>query len=328
MRMITAVCLALGAAAVNGLGELIAQRSTKQVPERPALSPRLLLDLLRRRMFLAAIGVTIAGSVLQVLALHLGALALVQPLLVLSLLFVVVIGTVTIRHHAPDLVMLVGAACCAAGTAVFMAVARPHGGVGTIGVGAALPLAVPLTVVVAGCLAAARWGPHAIRPLWLALACGTDFGVNAFLLKIVPDMLPEGFADPLRQWPLYLIVVVIPVGFLLNLNAFQAGAMLAPVLAVITVTDPLISIASGVLWLHEKIATNAPALAGEALSLAVTTVGITALAHRAPHVVRQRDQQEAVQPCSQASHPRRSAGDRARHGQWRSHRATASARHR
>jgi hypothetical protein len=66
MRTVTAVCLALAAAALIGLGEHLGQRSTKQVPERAALSPRLLSDLLRRRTFLAAIGVAIAGSVLQI----------------------------------------------------------------------------------------------------------------------------------------------------------------------------------------------------------------------------------------------------------------------
>jgi hypothetical protein len=96
----------------------------------------------------------------------------------------------------PDAVLLAGVACCAVG--------------------------------IAGFLAAARWGPMALRPLWLALGCGADFGVNAPLLKIVPATLPAGFAGPLHQWPLYLIVIVTPVGFLLNQNAFQAGTLIAP----------------------------------------------------------------------------------------------------
>jgi hypothetical protein len=60
---------------------------------------------------------------------------------------------------------------------------------------AALPLAAALAAVLGGCLAAARWRPRPIRPLCLALACGADFGVTAFLLKLVPDTLPEGFSD-------------------------------------------------------------------------------------------------------------------------------------
>lgn len=93
--------------------------------------------------------------------------------------------------------------------------------------------------VVGGCAAAAVWGPRRLRALSLALACGVDFGVNAFLLKVVPDMLPAGFSDPLSQWPCYLILVVIPVGFLLNQDAFQAGTLLSPALAVSTTVDPL-----------------------------------------------------------------------------------------
>jgi len=74
----TAVVLALAATSFFGLSSVMEQRGAKQVPERGALSPRLLADLARRPLWLAAIAVNIAGSVLQVLALHVGALALVS----------------------------------------------------------------------------------------------------------------------------------------------------------------------------------------------------------------------------------------------------------
>jgi drug/metabolite transporter (DMT)-like permease len=269
-------------AAMFGAASVLEERSTKQVPERPALSPRLLTDLVQRPLFLAAIGVNMVGCGLQILALHFGSLTLVQPLLVLSLLFAVVISAVALRRRPPDAVLLAGVACCAVGITGFLAVARPHGGADTAGPGAALPLAALVAAVLAGCLAAARWGPRALRPLWLALGCGAAFGVNALLLKIVPGTLAAGFADPLRQWPLYLMVFVTPVGFLLNQNAFQAGTMIAPVLAVITTADPLVSMATGAMFLHEKIATAPLDLAAEGLALAVMIGGIIALAHRAP----------------------------------------------
>jgi hypothetical protein len=136
------------------------------------------------------------------------------------------------------------------------------------------------------CLTAARWGPRRLRPVWLAIACGADFGVTAFLLKITPDTLAQGFGDPLRQWPLYLLVVVGPLGFLLNQSAFQAGLLIAPVLAIITALDPLVSISIARVWLDESFASSPPDLAAEALSLAVMTGGIVALAHRAPQIAR------------------------------------------
>jgi drug/metabolite transporter (DMT)-like permease len=198
----TAVVLTLAAAAFFGLSSVMEHRSTRQVPERRALSPRLLADLARRPLWLAAIAVNIVGSVLQVVALHFGPLALVQPIIVCNLLFAVLIAALA-RHRQPDRTMLVGVICCAAGIAGFLAAAHPSGGHKTVSFVATLPLAGALAAVLGGCLAAARWRPWGIRPLCLALACGVDFGVTAFLLKLVPDTLPEGFSDPLRQWPLY-----------------------------------------------------------------------------------------------------------------------------
>jgi drug/metabolite transporter (DMT)-like permease len=289
MSAVMAVCLGLVAAALFGAASVLEERSTKQVPRRPALSPQLLADLVRRPLFLAAIGVNVAGCGLQIAALHFGSLTLIQPLLVLSLLFAVVIASVAIRRRPPDAVLLAGVACCAVGIGGFLAVARPHGGTSTAGPAAVLPLVAGLAAVLAGCLAAARWGPAGLRPLWLAAGCGADFGVNALLLKIVPATLPAGFGDPLRQWPLYLMVIVTPVGFLLNQNAFQAGTLIAPALAVITTADPVVSMAAGVAFLHEKIGAAPPELAIEGLALAVTIAGIIVLAQRAPQVAQMLD---------------------------------------
>ena len=200
--------------------------------------------------------------------------------------------------------MLAGVLCSAAGVAFFLAVGRPGGGHKTVALDAALPLVASLAAVLAACLAAARWGPPRLRSVWLATACGVDFGVTAFLLKVVPDMLPQGFGDPLRQWPLYLVVIVGPLGFLLNQSAFQAGVLIAPVLAIITALDPLISIGIARVWLDESFASSPLDLAGEALSLAVMTGGIIALAHRAPQVAREVAGEAAGPP----GHPRGPAG--------------------
>ena len=230
MFPVIAVVVTLIAAFLFSLSPVVEQRSTKLVPDRGSLSPRLLVDLAKQRRWLAAIGVQVTGNVLQIVALHFGELALVQPLLVCDLLFAVAVALATRhRHHRPDRIMLAGVVCSAVGVACFLAVGRPHAGHKTVGFEAALPLIASLGVVLASCLAVARWGPRRLRALWLAMACGVNFGVTAFLLKVVPDTLPQGFGDPLRQWPLYLLVIVGPLGFLLNQSAFQAGVLIAPV---------------------------------------------------------------------------------------------------
>jgi drug/metabolite transporter (DMT)-like permease len=281
------VTTALAAAVMFGTSDVVEQRSTHEVPDRPALSPRLVLDLARRPLWVGAIAVNIAGNILQIVALHFGALALVQPILVTDLLFAAVFAAI-LAHRRPDWVMSVGVICCAAGVGGFLAIARPHGGHTTVSFTTFLPLALVLAAAVAGCLAAAYWGPRQVRPLWLALACGLDFGVNAFLLKLVPVTLTQGFSDPLKQWPLYALVITAPTGFLLNQNAFQAGTLISPVLAIITTVDPLVSIGVAYAWLGETINSSSAALAGEIISLAVMTFGVSALARRAPHVMSTR----------------------------------------
>src|SRR5580698_7390041 len=67
------------------------QRSTKRVQTRRALSPRILLDLVRQPLWLTALAANVAGFALQVVALDNGSIAVVQPILVCDLVFAVLI---------------------------------------------------------------------------------------------------------------------------------------------------------------------------------------------------------------------------------------------
>jgi drug/metabolite transporter (DMT)-like permease len=283
VRAAIAIVVTLAAAMAFASSSVAEQRSTKQVPRRGVLSPRLLLDLLHRPLWLAAIALNAVGSVLQIVALHFGALALVQPLLVCNLVFAVVI-TVALRHRPPDWIILGGVVTCAAGIAGFLAVARPSGGRQTVSLIAALPLAAVLAAVLVVCLAGLRWAPVNLRSLMLAFATGVDFGVTAFVLKLLPQSLSHGFSHPAQIWPLFAVVITGPLGFLLSQNAFQADVLISPVLSVITTTDPLVSIGIAHLWLDEHLASSPAAVAGEVTSLAVMAAGIVALSRRAPHV--------------------------------------------
>jgi hypothetical protein len=168
-----AVVVTLVAATAFALSSVAEQRSTKQVPRRGVLAPRLLLDLLSRPLWLVAIALNAVGSVLQVVALHFGA--------------------------------------CAAGIAGFLAAGSPSGRRETASFVAVLPLFALLGATLGGCLAVLRWGPRKLRALVLAFATGVDFGVTAFLLKLVSHALAHGFSDPARLWPLYAVAITGPL---------------------------------------------------------------------------------------------------------------------
>jgi drug/metabolite transporter (DMT)-like permease len=279
-----AVVLAVSAALLFGIASVADQRSTKRVKRREPLSPRIFLDLMRQHLWLASICGTLLGFALQVLALRYGPLALVEPLLVCGLIFAVLINAYLRRRWDP--VLIGGVIASAVGLAGFLAIARPTNGQSSVGFFVILPLGAGLAAGVIGCLAVSRRSEF-LRPLALALACGINYGVAAFLVKIVVTDVSGGLPAVLTDWPIYALAVVGPLGFLLNENAFQQGTLIAPVLAIITVCDPLISIALGAAFLHEQLNGTSAGVAGEVISLLIMVTGVVVTAHRAPHVAAQ-----------------------------------------
>lgn len=287
-----AIPAALVAALCFGVTGVWQQRSTHRVAERSALRFGLLLDLVRQPLWLASIGLDVVGAVAQAVALATGSVALVQPILVLSLVFAVLVAAWMARAR-PDRVLLLGSLLCGAGLAVFLVLARPHGGTQHPGIGSVLPLAVGLVVVVLCCLAvAARYRGQA-RALALATSCGILYGVTAGLGKMVLDSLDEGLLALFTGWPVYALAVVGLLGFLLNQNAFQAARTIATVLAVITIMDPLAGVAVGIVWLHERVSAAPAAVVGEVLAMVVMALGVVVLARRSP----------AVAPAGDAERP-------------------------
>ncbi|MGH3296130.1 MAG: hypothetical protein ACRDP7_30465 [Trebonia sp.] len=138
-----------------------------------------------------------------------------------------------------------------------------------------------------------------MRPLALALACGAAYAVTDFSIKLATAQLSHGLADLFTAWPIYAVAVIGPAGFVLNQNAFQAGDVLAPVLAIITITDTIGAIGLGWLFLDETLASSPAEIAGEAASLLVMTVGIVVLAHRSPQAARR--QAQATRPPDPAN---------------------------
>ena len=286
---VVAVPTAVGAALSFALSAVLQQRETADVPERRALDPRLVLDLVHRPVWAASIAADIVGVVLQVIALHFGQLILVQPLLVAGLLFAVVIAA-RLDHRPPDRVMLGGALLCAAGLTAFLLVAQPAGGDGTARGVDARWLVIGLAATLASCLLVAYRTGGTPRALALALGTGLLYGVTSGLLKLLGTDLASGVAATVTHWPLYAVLVAGPLGFLLSQNAFQAARLPAPPLAVLTTVDPLVSIAIGLVALGERIEQTPGAVVGEVLALTAMTGGIYALAHRAPAVVAAGEQ--------------------------------------
>jgi hypothetical protein len=285
LSTVAAVLTALASALVLGISSVADQRSTKLVKSRRALSPRILVDLVRQPLWLIAIAANLVGFALQVVALAFGSIAVVEPILVGDLVFAVVImwfirrreGTVPPRHVTT--LMFTGVAAAAVGVAGFLAIGQPSNGRMQVSLAIVPPLVIGYVALVGGCLLVASRN-RTLRPLALALACGVSYGVAAFSIKLVTSEFSGGPGQVFTNWPIYLVAVVGPVGFILNQDAFQQGTFLAPVQAIITATDPVLSIALGILWLDVRLRGGAAATAGEVIALLLMTAGIVLTARQ------------------------------------------------
>jgi hypothetical protein len=280
-----AVATAVASALVLGISSIADQRSTKRVESRRALSPRIVMDLVRQPLWLAAIGANIVGFALQVVALSFGSLALVQPILACDLMFAVLI--LWYRGHRANLKfpkvkhLLAGVAATTVGVVGFLAIGQPSGGSTQARFGILPPLAIGIVVVAGGCLAVAARNRN-LRPLALALACGVCYGVAAFLIKLLTSEFGGGLGQVFTNWPIYVFAVVGPAGYILNQDAFQQGTLLAPVQAIISAADPVISIALGTGWLAVRLRGSPAAITGEVVTLLLLTGGIFMTAYHVP----------------------------------------------
>jgi len=238
----------------------------------------------RQPMWVASTAGSVAGFVLQGVALDNGPIVLVQPLLVTGVLFAALTGFL-IGRRPVDWPLMGSLLLTAGGLAAFLLCARPTSGSDTLALDDVLPLATTLFVLLLGCFFLCLRSRGLSRSLSFALASGIVYGVTAAVAKVAIGRFQSGgVVEGVAHWSLWALVVLGPLGFLLNQNAFREGDWVSPPLAVITVTDPLVGIGIGVLWLDERIAGTPGRVVGEVLGLAAMALGVWLVAHRAPHL--------------------------------------------
>lgn len=283
MSLLVPTVAALSGACVYGVSGVLQQRATHRVHSRPGDQVSFIRGLIRQPMWVAATAGSVAGFALQGLALTTGPIVLVQPLLVTGVLFAAVTGFL-LRPGPIDWLLVTALVMTAGGLALFLVAARPEAGNDLLTLGQVIPLAAVLAVLVFGCLGVALRTSPAYRSLALAFAAGIVYGVTAAVAKVMLSLIGQGAIALLTSWSLWALVVLGPTGFLLNQHAFREGVLASPVVAVITVTDPMVGIGIGLLWLGEGVSGEPGAVAAQVLGLLIMAGGVWLVAHRAPHL--------------------------------------------
>ncbi|MEU5941028.1 DMT family transporter [Micromonospora sp. NPDC047548] len=263
--MILSVVAALVAAFCFALSTTMHQRAAKRQRTRRVLDLRLLLRLLRTRLWQLGWVPDVVAVASQTLALRYGPLSLVQPLLASGLFMAVVIEAAWSRRPVPrrDLTAVV---LGTVGLVAFLVTVGPRAGVADPTPGAWWWVAAGAGTAVAGCLLGARRSRGAARGALLGVAAGVLYGVAAALLKSVATRfggdLPALVLDP-RVAALALVAVL---AVQVNQSAFQSGRIAAPLTA-LTLTEPVTGVLVGATAFRETLS-----LGGVRIPLVVVSV--------------------------------------------------------
>ncbi len=264
------VAAAVGAAIVNAVMSLLQRLGVEGAPRGEASGTQgLVAHMVRRPVWLIGFVGMGGAFALQAIALHRGALAVVQPLLTTELFFVVLILRVwyAVPVRARDWVLCALAVC---GLALFLVVLAPTNGGRPPSTAGWLEGGIAIGVAAAALTLAARRGPPWWRALSLGAAASVGFALTAAFTKAFSDAFNGGIAHVFETWPTYALVACGLCSVLLMQHAFHAGPFAAGQSTLILV-NPFVSVALGALLYGERFSHD-PA------SIALGLVGVVAFA--------------------------------------------------
>ncbi|MGW6410592.1 DMT family transporter [Streptomyces vinaceus] len=277
MGVVLPVLFALFAALSNALATVLQRRAALTVPQSEGFRFGLVLDLLRRPVWVAGILAVIAAGVGQAAALATGALVLVQPLFVLELPLALLIASLVTRQRLPAALWL-AVAGVVAGLGIAMAAASPSGNRTHVPADRWIPALVACAAVVAVlAVAGLRRPPGRARAGCLGAATAVCYAITAALMKHSVYVLTEsGIVGFLTAWQTYAFGATGICALLLLEHAMQGGPLVASQPA-LTLGDASVSVALGVVLYEEHLRSGWWVLP-QLLGVALVCVGVVALA--------------------------------------------------
>jgi len=288
-----AVILALGASCFTALASVAQRRAAAPAPGDLSFSVRLISYLMKRPVWFLGIACMILGFVLQFGALKAGPLSVVQPVIAGEL--VIVFGCIALKDRRRvglrDWIAAIGMVL---GLAVFLSLSDPHGGTDQASasrwlfaatVTAALALVVTLLAYMPSA-GGTRTGSGR-RAALLGVAAAIGFGFVAAVVKELSTQLGHGISGVFLDWSPYALLFSGAASMFLASNAFQAGSLAASQPG-LTLVDPLVASALGVVLFGDRLNLHAGPASGEALALFVVVLSVILLS-RSPLVQDVKD---------------------------------------
>jgi len=271
-----AALLALVAALISGVGDVVRQRSAQEITDEEVGHVELLRMSLRDLRWWLGGGAAVVSAALQAVALGQGSVVLVQALQVTALLFALPVYAwltkkgLTRREWG-------WAVLLAAAVAVFVTVGEPAAGYQRASLQTWAVVAVMIGPAMVFCVLAARIWSGPVAAVLLAVVSASLWALFAVFTKAIVDVVDGGLWALLRTPELYGWLLVAVLGTVFQQSSFRASSLTAS-LPTMTVTEPLVASVLGVTVLGETLDADGLEFIALAAAVAVVVVATTALA--------------------------------------------------
>ncbi|MDP8971279.1 MAG: DMT family transporter [Actinomycetota bacterium] len=249
------VVLVMLSALANASALVLLRKAALAEPSAPSFSLRQLWTLLRRPIWATGMVMIVVGFLLQAAALTVGAVSMVQLLLVMELPFTLILSSVVLGG-ALRLREWTAVAAMMSGLMLLLYTLAPSGGnpystgLTLWVISATLTMAVIATLVIVG----RRRG--VVKAALYGAATGMASGLVAVLVKAVVSAInADGISGVFTTWWTYLLVLTGSVAFFLLQSALQAGRLVASQPG-ITLANPLVAMVWGIGVFGEEVRTG------------------------------------------------------------------------
>jgi drug/metabolite transporter (DMT)-like permease len=271
-----AALLALIAALISGVGDVVRQRSAQEITDEQVGHVELLRMSLRDMKWWLGGGAAVVSAALQAVALALGSVVLVQALQVTALLFALPVYAwltkqgLTRREWG-------WAVLLASAVAMFVMVGEPAAGYQRASVQTWTVVAMVIGPAMVFCVLGARIWSGPVAAVLLAVVSASSWALFAVFTKAIVDVADEGLGALLRTPELYGWLLVAVLGTVFQQSSFRASSLTAS-LPTMTVTEPVVASLLGVTVLGETLGADGPQLVALAAAVVVVIVATAALA--------------------------------------------------
>lgn len=270
-----ASALALLAAFLFALAAALQQKGALGLPEISLRHPASIARLAGQTMWLVGTAALLGGYLFQAAALDRGRLAIIQPLLVTTVVFALPLGYFLTQQRVGRR-EIGGAAVIVVGLALFAIFGDPAGGNENAPSDEwAIAIAALVLVCTALLLYAGRGG-LTMRAAMYGTVAGILFGLSAALTKPTLGYLHEGVEQLLSHWEPYALAIAGVLGFVLQQVSLGTGR-LAPSVATVSVANPVVGILLGTLLLDERLSRPTWHVVVACIGLGLALVGAVAI---------------------------------------------------